>query len=177
MGAEGTSTHTSYLRPRRLAETLEALSSQGGSIIAGGTDLYPQHVGKPLADRIVDVSAVSEMRTIEVADNSVRIGGAVTWTEIASARLSPAFAALQQAASKIGSRQVQNRATIAGNLCNASPAADGVPPLLILDAEVELTSIAGRRRLPLAEFITGYRKTALRPGEILSAVIAPKGRA
>jgi CO/xanthine dehydrogenase FAD-binding subunit len=73
----------------------------------------------------------------------------------------------------VGSVQIQNRGTIGGNLCNASPAADGVPPLLTLDASVELASRAGRRVLPLARFITGYRATALRPGELLAAVLVP----
>ncbi len=74
----------------------------------------------------------------------------------------------------MGSLQIQNRGTIAGNLCNASPAADGVPPLLALDASVEITSASGIRVLPLSSFITGYRSTALRAGELVSAIIVPK---
>ena len=98
---------------------------------------------------------------------------ATTWSEIAAANLPPAFDALRQAAREVGSIQIQNRGTIAGNLCNASPAADGVPPLLALDAAVELASANGTRQLPLSEFITGYRRTARQPDEILSAVIVP----
>ena len=78
------------------------------------------------------------------------------------------------AAREIGSVQIQNRGTVAGNLCNASPAADGVPPLLALDAEVELFSLSGVRRMPLAQFITGNRKTMRRSGEILAAVLIPR---
>jgi CO/xanthine dehydrogenase FAD-binding subunit len=81
---------------------------------------------------------------------------------------------LKAAAREVGSVQIQNRGTVAGNLCNASPAADGVPPLLALDAEVELTSAAGKRRLPLAQFITGNRKTVRHPNEILAAVLVPR---
>jgi CO/xanthine dehydrogenase FAD-binding subunit len=81
---------------------------------------------------------------------------------------------LKAAAREIGSIQIQNRATVAGNLCNASPAADSVPPLLTLDAEVELASQVGIRRLPLADFIAGNRKTLLQPGEILSHVFVPR---
>jgi CO/xanthine dehydrogenase FAD-binding subunit len=81
---------------------------------------------------------------------------------------------LQQAARQVGGQQVQNAGTIGGNLCNASPAADGVPPLLALEAEVELVSAAGVRRLLLAEFLLGPRRTALRPGEILAAVLIPE---
>ena len=162
-----------YLRPRTLRDAVAALTGGDALILAGGTDVYPSHVGRPLPPRILDVSAVAEMHGISTAGGEVRIGGAVTWTSIATASLPPVFRALQDAALQVGSVQVQNRGTIAGNVCNASPAADGVPPLLVLDAEVELASAAGLRRLPLADFITGYRTTALRPGEVLSAVTVP----
>jgi CO/xanthine dehydrogenase FAD-binding subunit len=81
---------------------------------------------------------------------------------------------LKSAAREIGGIQIQNRGTVAGNLCNASPAADGVPPLLALDAEIELRSSAGARRLPLADFIVGNRRTLRRPDEILTRVIVPR---
>ena len=163
----------SYLRPERLADVLSVIAAGGWTIIAGGTDVYPAHVGKPPPARVVDVSRVAEMRAIVARDGAWRIGAAVTWAEIADWDLPPAFRALQQAARKVGAAQVQNRATIAGNLCNASPAADGVPPLLALEAKVELSSLAGVRTLPLEAFIIGYRKTALRADEIFSAVIVP----
>ena len=166
-----------YLRPRSLPEAVASLARQDAVILGGGTDLYPAHVGKPMPERIVDVSAVAEMRGITVTRDGTRIGGAATWSEIAGAGLPPAFRALQEAARQVGAIQVQNRGTIAGNLCNASPAADGVPPLLALDAEVELASADGLRRLPLASFITGYRRTARRPGEVLAAVIVPPQQA
>jgi CO/xanthine dehydrogenase FAD-binding subunit len=106
-------------------------------------------------------------------DKGLRIGAATTWAEIVAADLPPALLGLQQAARQIGARQVQNAGSIGGNLCNASPAADGVPPLLTLDAVVELRAKHGTRTLPLAEFILGPRKTALAPGEILAAVHVP----
>jgi CO/xanthine dehydrogenase FAD-binding subunit len=81
---------------------------------------------------------------------------------------------LKAAAREIGGIQIQNRGTLAGNLCNASPAADSVPPLFTLDAEVELVSQAGKRRLPLADFIVGNRKTLRQPGEILSQIFVPR---
>jgi len=99
------------------------------------------------------------------------MGAAVTWSELAKSDLPPAFAALQAAAGEVGGIQIQNRGTIAGNLCNASPAADGVPPLRILDAQVELVSTRGRRRLPLADFIAGNRRTALDRDEIMTAIL------
>jgi CO/xanthine dehydrogenase FAD-binding subunit len=104
----------------------------------------------------------------------VRIGARTTWSDLARADLPPCFDALKAAAREVGSVQIQNTATIAGNLCNASPAADGVPPLLALDAEVELASTGGVRRLPLKDFLTGYRSTARRPDEIVTAVLVPR---
>ena len=135
--------------------------------------MFPAHVAKPLPSRVIDLSAVAELRGIARLPDRIRIGGATRWSEIVAADLPPAFDCLKAAAREVGSVQIQNRGTIAGNLCNASPAADGVPPLLALDAEVELTSVAGMRHLPLASFIAGYRATALKPGEILSAIVVP----
>jgi CO/xanthine dehydrogenase FAD-binding subunit len=162
-----------YVRPRSLAEAIAALSDLDAKIISGCTDVYPAHVGKALPARLLDVSAVAEMGQISIAKDQVRFGGAVTWSEIVAAKLPAAFRALQDAAKQVGSVQVQNRGTIAGNLCTASPAADGAPPLLVLDAEVELTSNQGVRRLALSDFILGYRKTALLPGELLSSIVVP----
>ena len=151
-----------------------ALAGREALILAGGTDIFPAHAGKPLARDIVDVSNLAELRGIAEEPDRYRIGGATRWTDILREPLPPAFDCLKQAAREVGSIQIQNRGTIAGNLCNASPAADGIPPLLALDAEVELTSLDRVRRMPLAAFITGYRKTALAKGEILSAVLVPK---
>ena len=161
---------TPYFRPRTLPEALQALAASGGQILAGGTDFYPALGERPVTKPVVDITAISEIRGIEFLRDSIRIGGGTTWTEILAAPLPRCFDCLKQAAREIGSVQIQNRATIAGNLCNASPAADGIPPLLALDAEVELASAAGTRRLPLAEFVLGNRRTARRPGEILTRV-------
>jgi CO/xanthine dehydrogenase FAD-binding subunit len=121
----------------------------------------------------VDVSKISALRGVTFDSASVRIGATTTWTDIARADLPPAFDALKVAAQDIGAVQIQNRGTIAGNLCNASPAADGAPPLLILDAEVELASRRGTRRLPLDVFINGARSTLLAPDEMMTAVVTP----
>ena len=162
----------SYVRPKTLSDAVAAFLPSS-KILSGGTDLYPASVGKLLPKNVIDVSAVAEMRGMTVFENELRIGGATTWTEIAIAKLPLALRSLQEAAGQVGSIQVQNRGTIAGNICNASPAADGIPPLLILNAEVELISVRDVRRMPLSVFITDYRKTALRDGEILSAVLIP----
>jgi CO/xanthine dehydrogenase FAD-binding subunit len=142
-------------------------------VLAGGTDFFPALGTRPVTSTVIDVSRVGELRGIDFASGRVRIGGSTTWSEIAAATLPRCFDALRAAAREVGAVQVQNRATIAGNLCNASPAADGVPPLLILDAEVELASSSGVRRLPLKDFIVGNRKTRRRTDEILSSVIVP----
>jgi CO/xanthine dehydrogenase FAD-binding subunit len=115
------------------------------------------------------------MRGISVDSDYVRIGGRTTWTDVIRTPLPRCFDALKSAAREVGSVQIQNRGTVAGNLCNASPAADGVPPLLTLDAEVELISIAGVRRMALSEFVVANRKTIRRPNEMLSAILVPRG--
>ncbi len=144
--------------------------------MAGATDILPANGDKPLEGDFVDVGRIGGLRGIEFLCDEIRIGAATTWTDVARANLPPAFTALQCAARDVGGVQIQNRATIAGNLCNASPAADGVPPLLILDAEVELASLGGLRRLPLSTFLMGTRKTALAHGELMTAVICPAPR-
>lgn len=141
-------------------------------MLAGGTDLYPT-AGAQLAGLVLDVSHLAGMRGLTMG-HGLRIGAATTWSEIAEATLLPAMAGLQAAARQIGGRQVQNMGTIGGNLCNASPAADGVPPLLTLEAEVELASTRGLRRMPLAAFIEGPRKTARAADEILLALHIPE---
>lgn len=161
-----------YLRPQSIDEALARLASGDARILAGGTDIYPG-AGSRLAGAVVDVTGVPSLRGIE-AGTGLRIGAATSWTEISEAQLPPAAHALQTAARQVGGRQVQNTGTIGGNLCNASPAADGVPPLLALDAVVELVSPKGTRRLPLAEFITGPRQTALHPAEVMTAILIPE---
>ncbi len=163
-----------YMRPRTIEEAAAAMGSAGALALAGGTDVFPAHAGQPLDRPIIDLSRVEGLRGIAEMADGFRFGAATTWSDIVRASLPPAFDALKAAAGEVGSIQIQNRGTIAGNLCNASPAADGVPPLLALDASVELASAAGRRVLPLGDFITGYRKTALKPGEIVSAVLVPR---
>jgi CO/xanthine dehydrogenase FAD-binding subunit len=163
-----------YLRPKTLDEAVALLASPGGQILAGGTDFYPA-LGERLPQRpVVDITAVGEIRGISLEKQHVRIGGLSTWTEVIRAKLPRCFDGLKAAAREVGSVQIQNRGTVAGNLCNASPAADGVPPLLALDAEVELVSAKGRRRLPLERFVEGNRKTARQADEVLAAVLVPR---
>ena len=150
------------------------MASPGALALCGGTDVFPSHAGKPLLRPVVDLSGIAELKGIAETADGYRFGAATSWSMIVNAKLPPAFDGLKAAARAVGSIQIQNRGTIGGNLCNASPAADGVPPLLALDAQVELASAVGRRVLALSDFITGYRSTALRAGEIVTAVIVPK---
>ena len=163
-----------YLRPTTQTEALAALAHGKLTVLAGGTDYYPARVGKPLADDILDISAIAALRGIREHADHWRIGATTTWSDIIAATLPPLFDGLKLAAREIGGVQIQNAGTIAGNLCNASPAADGVPPLLALDARVEIADTAGSRNVALADFILGNRKTALRPGQLLTAVLVPK---
>ena len=163
-----------YARPVSLDEALALAGAERWKILAGGTDFYPAQGTRPVTENILDINGLAELRGISDTAAHIVIGARTTWTDIVRAELPPAFDALQQAGREVGSVQIQNTGTIAGNLCNASPAADGVPALLVLDAEVELASAAGRRHLPLVEFIRGNRDTALRRDELMTAVRIPR---
>lgn len=177
MTPDGADATSGYFRPTNLGAALKA-RAKGAAIIAGGTDYYPARAGKPLRgpgqEHVLDISAVSEMRGIVELSDCHRIGALTTWTEIADARLPRYFDGLRAAARQVGGRQIQNRGTIGGNLCNASPAADGVPALLSMDALVEVASERGHRRLPVSDFIRGPRRIDLSPDEALVAVLVPK---
>ena len=169
----------SYLRPGRLEEAVAALAAGRTTVLAGGTDVYPARVGRPAQDDILDITALAGLRGIDESSDEAtgggwRLGALTTWSDVLRKPLPPCFDALKLAAREVGGVQIQNAGTLAGNLCNASPAADGVPPLLALEAEVELAAQGGRRRLALDDFILGNRKTARRPDELVTAILVPK---
>ena len=161
----------SYQRPTDLDQGLQALAAGNLTILAGGTDYYPARVERPLTEDVLDISGLTALNDIEQAGDDLRIGAGVTWSRLIATRLPRCFDALKQAAREVGGRQIQNAGTLAGNICNASPAADGIPPLLTLDARVELASLAGTRELPLAAFVTGNRRTLRRPDELVTAIL------
>ncbi|MBU2090244.1 MAG: xanthine dehydrogenase family protein subunit M [Alphaproteobacteria bacterium] len=163
-----------YLRPERLDEAVYALQGGGWTLLAGGTDYFPGRVIDQSSCDILDLTALPGLRGIADQGDHLRIGALTSWTDIIEAPLPPCFDGLKLAAREVGGMQIQNRGTIAGNLCNASPAADGVPPLLTLDASVELSSAEGVRVLSLSEFILGNRRTARRPDELVTAILVPK---
>jgi CO/xanthine dehydrogenase FAD-binding subunit len=143
-------------------------------VLAGGTDFYPARVGRAIDDDVLDITGIETLRGISAGPAGWRLGATTTWSELIEADLPPLFDGLKRAAREVGGRQIQNAATLAGNLCNASPAADGVPPLLALGAEVELAGRVGTRQLPLESFIAGNRHTVLAPDELLVAIHVPR---
>jgi CO/xanthine dehydrogenase FAD-binding subunit len=163
----------SYLRPSRLEDALTALA-RPHVVLAGGTDFYPARVGRAIDEDVLDIGGIAVLRGISADAAGWRLGATTTWSELFEADLPPLFDGLKQAAREVGGRQIQNAGTLAGNLCNASPAADGVPCLLALDAEIELAGPAGRRLLPLRQFITGVRRTALAQDELVVAIHVPR---
>jgi CO/xanthine dehydrogenase FAD-binding subunit len=163
-----------YLRPSTIEQALAALSGRPLVVLAGGTDFYPARVGRPPAEDVLDITAVAGLRGIAETGASWRIGATTTWTELIETPLPALFDGLKLAAREVGGAQIQNTGTLGGNLCNASPAADGVPPLLALDAEVELADDSGVMRLPLSQFIRGNRRTACSERQLLTAIHVPK---
>ncbi len=162
-----------YLNPRDLSDALDRLARGGIRVLAGGTDLFPATQGRLLDGEVLDITGIDGLAGITASPEGLRIGAATPWAQIVRHDGPPALAALKQAAAEVGGRQIQTAGSIGGNLCNASPAADGVPPLLALGAEVELASTRGHRRLPLDRFLIGPRRTALLPDEMLVAVLIP----
>src|SRR6185312_6061955 len=135
----------SYMRPVELDEALAALAARPRIVLAGGTDYYPARVGRPVDDDVLDITGLSSLQAIARTDGVWRIPALATWSDVIGADLPPLFDGLKLAAREVGGVQIQNAGTVCGNLCNASPAADGVPNLLALDATVELASLRATR--------------------------------
>ncbi|HTS14174.1 MAG TPA: xanthine dehydrogenase family protein subunit M [Candidatus Sulfotelmatobacter sp.] len=167
-----------YERPTRLADAFRLLGDPAASALplAGGTDLLIRlRDGTVTPSVVVDVKALPELSDgIAERDGRLVIGGRVVMTDIAAdRRIRRDFTALAEAAAVVGSAQIRNRATLAGNICNASPAADTAPALLVYGAEVVASGPAGTRRLPLDDFFRGPGRTALTPGELVTALELP----
>lgn len=165
---------SAYLRPHTLSDAIALLAADPGlRVLAGGTDLYPAAAEGAAALPVLDLAGIAALRGISHGPKGLRIGALATWAEVQRLDLPPVWRALAEAGREVGSPQIQNVATVVGNICNASPAADGTVALLALDAAVEMAGPEGPRRLPLAEFVTGVRRTALTPGEIVVALHLP----
>ncbi|MDO9525355.1 MAG: FAD binding domain-containing protein [Gemmobacter sp.] len=163
-----------YVRPGTLDQALALLTDRPGwTVVAGGTDVYPAFGDALMRADLLDITGISALRGVSWRDGHWRFGALTTWTDLARADLPPGFAALQAAAREVGSPQIQNAGTVAGNIVNASPAADGTVALLALDASVELAGPSGLRVVGLADFVTGVRQVDLRAGELVTAVLVP----
>ena len=168
-----------FLRPTQLDDALGVLGNGGPSgaswvVVAGATDHYPARVGRAPVEDVLDVTAIGALRGLAAVEGGWQIGALTTWTDLVEADLPPLFDGLCAAAFAVGGQQIQARATVVGNVCNASPAADGMPNLLALDAVVELASVRGARRVPIGEFVTGNRRTARALDELVTGLFIPE---
>ena len=168
----------SYYRPNSLDDALAIRADRDVTLLAGGTDVFPARAsdrgwGRMSQKPVLDLTAIDALRGIDTGETHTRIGALATWSDLVKAPLPPVFDALKAAAREVGGLQIQNRGTLVGNICNASPAADGVPVLLCLDADVVLAGTSGDRIVPLAEFITGNRETTCRSDEIVTELRLP----
>jgi xanthine dehydrogenase small subunit len=170
-----------YHRPTSLAEALAIRRSEDVALLAGATDIYPAYVGRkawgdPSHKDILDLSAVPGLREIETGEHEVRLGALVTWSNLARANLPAQFDGFRAAARDVGGEQIQNRGTIVGNACTASPAGDGIPNLLALDATFEIAGTSSRL-VSAPDFFTGYRTVNCRSDEIVTGIRIPRRNA
>jgi carbon-monoxide dehydrogenase small subunit/xanthine dehydrogenase small subunit len=168
----------SYYRPRSLEEALELMIQRAGELrpVAGGTDLLVQ-AKDGTVDRagLFDLSLVPELKGIDEQPGHLRIGAAVTHTDILESKLVDRWCpALPMACAWVGGPQIRNRGTIGGNVAHGSPAGDTIPPLYVADALVEVVSVSDRRDVPISEFFLGPRKTVLARDELIVGVRIPK---
>jgi len=172
-----------YHRPHSLTELqtlLGELPLQETHLLAGGTDLFPRYEQHklPFPAHLVDLKHLPELRGIRLEGDGLWLGAGITISELRESELVRELAPpLWQSTHQFAGVQIRNRATLGGNICNASPAGDTLPPLYALKARARLVSPAGERELPLAEFILGPGQTALEPGEILLGIEIPDAAA
>ena len=165
-----------YYAPTQLSEAVQQLAQQGARAMAGGTDLLVQmrsRLEKPAA--IVDLKKIDSLRKVDITADSVRIGSGVTGAELGeNAALVACYPGVVEGAELIGSTQIQGRATIGGNLCNGSPAADSVPALIAANGICEITGASGERQVAAADLLLGPGRLDLQPGDIITAIVLPK---
>ncbi len=165
-----------YERPETIGEAIAAMRADDARALAGGTDLVPQlREGRRRAARIVDLKHIPEMTAITVLpDGSVSIGAAATATAVARhAAIAAGYPAVAESAQLIGGVQVQNRASLGGNICNAAPSADGVPALICHGAQALIAGPEGTREMPVEAMFAGPGRTTLAPGELMVAIRLP----
>jgi CO/xanthine dehydrogenase FAD-binding subunit len=166
------------LTPRSLDEALRAKAQYPDARpIQGGTDMMVAlNFDRERPPALLNLNEVPELRGWSRQNGSLRLGAGLTYTEAMEGELAELLPALAEASRTVGSPQIRNRGTIGGNLGTSSPAGDALPPLLVEDAEVECVSLRGSRRVPLGEFVTGVKRNALEPDELIAAVhVTPSG--
>ncbi len=167
-----------YFRPSSLKEASELLVryGDGAHLLNGGTDLIVRmRDGLTLPSAVIDLKGIEQLSRIREDEESVYIGATVNLNQVGrDETIGKYFPYLVKAALSVGSKQVRNRATCIGNLCNASPLADTATPLMALDAVLEVFGPEGEREIPIQEFFVFVRKTSLKPGEIVKGVRVPK---
>ncbi len=162
-----------YLAPTELNEALAALRGGGATVVAGGTDLMVQTGEGRIAfqKRLVNIRKIDELRGVRERDGRIHIGALTTMTDLLNdPMITEKVPFLADMADHFASNQIRNSATIGGNICNASPAGDSIPPLLVLDADVELASDDGLHTVPLGEFFTGPGKSVREANELVTGV-------
>lgn len=165
-----------YVRTRTVGEAVTALSETPDAVVlAGGTDLFvDSRSGARHPGLLVDIKGIEELEVLDSSDGGLSIGAVVSLNRIIeNAVVQQRFPGLAAAAGSIATYQLRNRATLVGNICNASPAADMAPILLVLGAEVIAVGSASERAIPIAEFFTGVKRNALEPGELVTRVLIP----
>jgi len=166
-----------YLKPRTLEEALDALQADGARALAGGTDLLVEmRNGERRPETLVDIKGLKDLEELTFdPQKGATIGAGVSLNVlIDNAQVRKHLPVLSEAAFSIATYQLRNRATLVGNICNASPAADMAPALYILGGEVVIANAEGQRRLPIHEFLTGVKQTALKQGELVLRVEIPR---
>ena len=163
-----------FLRPGTWHDALALKAERPAAVpVAGGTDVMVEiNLDRRRPEALLDLARIPELAGWASEDGWLRIGAGVTYTRVIE-ELGDRLPGLAQASRTVGSPQIRNRGTVAGNLGTASPAGDALPPLLAAGAEVVLASARGERRLPLAEFCLGPKRSALRPDELIAAVRTP----
>jgi len=164
-----------YTRPHTIDEALEVLAGEGACPLAGGTDLLIQiRNGKRDPRVLVDLKGIAELKNVEDVGDYIRIGPLVTINQILKSELLSAYTALLNGAAVLGCHEIRNRATVGGNICNASPSGDVLIPLLLFDPLLVVRGRGGQREIPMEDFFTGAGKTILAQGEILTDILLPK---
>ncbi len=167
-----------YFAPKTLNEALELLDKYGkeAKILAGGTDLLVKMKMRLVEPKyIINIKGIRELNFIKDEGNQVRIGALTRWRQLEKSELiKNFFPSLYDAVKVMGGTQIRNMATVGGNLCNASPAADSAPPLMVLNAKLVLASKKGEREIPITQFFKGPGKTVMEPDELLKEITIPK---